>query len=193
MAGHDLTQYPPEKRGRGRPKKQYPLSKDIYKEAEKEQITKYGEKKPGENSEAVLRMLQFATLPKINTDDAEAIVRRTTEYFAICVEQNIKPNSAGLALSLGISRSTLFKWRDGKTKKPVEVVDALVQAMNLLTALHEDNMQEGRMNPVTGIFLAKANYGFKDNPEFNEGGPEPLFGRELTPEQLISEYSDVDT
>ena len=48
----------------------------------------------------------------------------------------------------------------------------------------EDYMQNGKINPVTAIFLAKNNFGYKDTQEFvvNNNNQE-----ESSPEALIEE------
>lgn len=173
-------------------KEEYALSKKTANKIKKKNSDKIGTFEPGENSEIILKHLRLATLPKVDPNDAEAVKSRITEYFGICIDQDEKPSWAGLALSFGVVRDTLTSWKTGKTKRPPEVREALTQAYSILNALHEDNMQEGRINNVTGIFLAKANFGYQDNPQKQDVDVDTALGEKLSAEQLMAEYQDVD-
>ena len=91
--------------------------------------------------------------------------KRINDYFSICAEDDIKPSIASFALSLGISRITLFTWLTGKYKtvKSQECLNALKTAYDLINSYYEHMMNTGKINPVAGIFLLKNNYGYQDS------------------------------
>ena len=105
-------------------------------------------------------------LPQIDTNDAEAVKTRLTEYFGLCVQYEVKPSFAGMACALGVDRRTLWTWCTGGVKsKPREVIDTLKKAQDMLNQMLENWMQNGQVNPVVGIFLGKNNFGYRDQTE----------------------------
>ena len=78
-----------------------------------------------------------------------------------------KGDIAGMAMALnGMSRQTLRAIATGaptggagyKTALPPEVAAAIKKAYFLMENLWENYMQNGKVNPVAGIFLGKNNY-----------------------------------
>ena len=59
----------------------------------------------------------------------------------------------------------LDKINNGKTGKNADVVDTLKKAMKLLDLQMTNYMQNGKINPVSGIFLMKNNLGYTDKQE----------------------------
>ena len=137
---------------------------------------------PGEVSEMLLNGLVIYNLPKIDTDDAEQVEKRVGEYFQICAERGMKPSVAGFAMALGIDRRTLWTWVNERTAKPRAVVDTLKKAYQILNFAIEEYMQNGKINPVSGIFLMKNNFGYKDQSEVV-----------LTPNNPLGEATDRST
>lgn len=121
---------------------------------------------PGDNRKFISHSMEIAKLPPINTNKAEEVEERVMEYFSICIKNDMKPNMPGMALSLGTERQTLWRWINGvESNKPQEVRDTLKKAVSLLNIQMEDYMQNGKINPVSGIFLMKNNMGYQDKQE----------------------------
>ena len=135
---------------------------------------------PGDNAKYTAHSLQIYQLPEINTSDNEAVLARTVEYFELCAANDMKPSVAGYALALGIDRTYLWKIVTGGTNKPTAVVNTIKKAHSILTAQMEDLMQNGKINPVAGIFLMKNNMGYRDQtdvvvaPDRKEAPPEEV-------------------
>ena len=96
----------------------------------------------------------------------------------------MKPSVAGFALSIGVSRQTLIDYINGVTPIPKQNRIALERFYGLLNSLMEDYIQNGKINPVAGLFLTKNNFGYKDTQEFvvNNRAQE-----ETSPDALIEE------
>lgn len=63
---------------------------------------------------------------------------------------------------------------------------AIKKAYDNLEYLWENYMQQGKINPVSGIFLGKNNYGYQDKTEFVvSSGPQ---ADELSAEDIASRY-----
>lgn len=120
---------------------------------------------PGDNRKYIQHSLRLADLPKCNMASAEEVTQRIKDYFAICADDEMKPSVAGLALAMDIDRTYLWAIRAGKRGQNPDVVDALKKAMKLLDLQMVDYMQNGKINPVSGIFLMKNNFGYADKQE----------------------------
>ena len=139
-----------------------------------------------DNVAYTLHSMELVSLPPMDARicDAVELEDRCYKYIEICVKDNMKPSLAGLALSLDVSRTTLIKYINGETKIPTENRYVLQRFNGVLNALLEDYMQNGKINPVSAIFIAKNNFGYKDMQEYvvNNAAQE-----ETTPEGLIEE------
>lgn len=135
-----------EKRHRNRPD----LAKFGYENAE-----------PGDNTRYLRIARAFLDLPPIDISDEKQVEKRIFEYFDFCEQNDAKPNMVGMANWLGVDRSTLQTWKSGeyrsKTHSPV-----IKRALDLLEDLWVAYMQNGKINPASGIFLAKNMFQYKD-------------------------------
>lgn len=120
---------------------------------------------PGDNRKYILHSLRLADLPKVNMDNVEDVTQRIFDYFTICSEDDMKPSVAGLALAMDIDRRRLWEIREGKMGKNAAVSDTIKKAMKILDLQMVDYMQNGKINPVSGIFLMKNNFGYADKQE----------------------------
>ena len=120
---------------------------------------------PGDNRKYILHSLRLAELPKLNLTSVEEVTQRIKDYFTICAEDDMKPSVAGLALAMDIDRRYLWEIREGRKGKNPAVADTLKKAMKILDLQMVDYMQNGKINPVSGIFLMKNNFGYADKQE----------------------------
>ena len=117
---------------------------------------------PGEISKMLRHTMAISHLPKIDTNDAEQVAKRIDEYHLYCIENDVKPDVTGLALALGIDRTTLWKWEVGEYKKPQEVRDVIRRGREVNEAMLVQMMNNGKINTVAAIFLLKNNHGYRD-------------------------------
>lgn len=116
---------------------------------------------PGDNSKYLRHALTTLNLPPIDIADEKQVEERIQWYFSHCIENDMKPTVKGLCNSIGISRNTIRTWYNeeyrGKTHSKV-----IRKAYDLLEELWEDYMLNGKINPVSGIFLGRNNWGYQD-------------------------------
>lgn len=174
-----------EKRGRGRPRKpKNPFTDSKFIEAtglgkkDMTDVTVY----QGDNAQIMAHNLQLYSLSKIDTNDPEAVLKRTHLYFKKCAENDMKPSVAGYALALKVDRATLYKWVAGISHKNPAVVEILTDAYVLLNAQMEDYMLNNKANTVGLIFLMKNNLGYRDQTEYVVQNNAP----EKTADELIT-------
>jgi len=151
-----------EKRTRGRPKGS--TDKTERKKRTDGAITA----KPGENTKFILHDMKLMNLPDIDINNPSQVKQRINEYFSICAEDDTKPSVASLALSFHISRHDLFNWLNERSEgiKNQESLRTLKTAYNTINSYYEHMMNNGKINPVAGIFLMKNNMGYKDTTDY---------------------------
>ena len=144
---------------------------------------------PGVISRTVALMYGIMKQPKCDMQDPEAVAERYDWYVGYCVENDLKPTVAGMALAYGYERTYLLRMKDGVVKSvPEESSNTLKRAWEMLTALMEEYMVNGHINPIPGIFLLKNNHGYKDQSEqviikkdpYESGNPEEIARRYLS-------------
>lgn len=120
---------------------------------------------PGDNSMFIRHALATIGMPPIDISDAQQVEERIHWYFVHCVDNDMKPTVTGLCNALGITRETLLTWRTGKFRAGTHQAIA-ARAHAVLEELMETYMQNGKINPVSGIFLMKNLFvGFSDKQE----------------------------
>lgn len=125
---------------------------------------------PGDNAKYLAVSIKLMNLPDIDLHDVEQVQARLTEYFQIHADNDLKPTVAGMGLALnGMDRRRLWEIRTGNDKAydlPTAVSDTIKRAYKLMENLWENYMQNGKINPVSGIFLGKNNFGYQDKTEY---------------------------
>ncbi len=140
--------------------------------------------KPGDNTKYLTNAMKIANLPKIDTKDIPQLQGRIKQYFEICVEDDMKPSVAGLALAIGVDRKTIWQWAQSENSDRSNTIKRAYQVLNLMM---EDYMQNGKINPVSGIFLMKNNFGYQDKQDVVITPNNPL-GEKVDRKQLENKY-----
>lgn len=110
--------------------------------------------------------LTISHWPDIDTNNAQQVADRIDLYHQFCFDNDIKPDMSGMALALGVSRKTLWAWENGvESNKPQAVRNTLKKGRQINEILLSQMMQNGKINPVTGIFLLKNNHEFRDQQD----------------------------
>lgn len=134
--------------------------------------------------------LTLMNLPNIDLNDTEQVRERIDYYFRLVTSNGNRPTVAGLGLALnGMDRKRLWEIRTGNfgntrgevAALPKTVTDLIKKAYKTMEELWENYMQTGRINPVSGIFLGKNNFGYQDKQDVV-----------ITPNNPESDYSAQD-
>lgn len=145
----------------------------------------------GDNTKLMQINMALYNMEEIDLNSVEEVQQRLNDYFALYAQVDMKPTVAGMAMCLnGMSRQTLRAIAKGlptggagyTTALPPEVATSIKKAYDLMENLWEAYMNSGKINPVSGIFLGKNNFGYQDKTEYV-----------LTPNQNTdSDYSAED-
>ena len=142
---------------------------------------------PGENANNVKHTMRVASLPLIDQTDKTEVATRIEEYFDLCIEDDMRPTVAGLALALGTNRTSLFDWKAGKTQRiPEEVIGLIDRAIAILNAEQEEAVANSG-NIVGSIFLMKNSFEeYTDKREIIH----KVEQRQLTQDELIEKLRE---
>lgn len=187
---------PVKKRGRPKKKPEPDISAlmDATGAYQKEHNKIMPQVKPGDNTAYVMKNLEVFKLPRVDLMDAEAVQNRIAEYFAIMAKHDAKPTLTGLGMALGVDRRRLYEIRTGNfgnvvgiyRRLPEDVVALITKTYDFLETMWEDYMLNGKINPVSGIFIAKNHYGYQDKTEYVVTPNRER--EEFSPEEIRSRY-----
>ena len=128
---------------------------------------------PGDNTKYVLLGARLFNLPPIDLKDPEQVTERLNEFFQIHAEADMKPTVSGMGMALGLDRRRLWEIKTGNfngngkySNLPTLTQDSIKRAYEYMEILWENYMQNGKINPVSGIFLGKNNFGYQDKTEY---------------------------
>ena len=126
----------------------------------------------GDNAKYVMLGAKLFNLPAIDLNDPQQVNDRLNEFFQIHAEADMKPTVAGMGMALGLDRRRLWEIKTGNfgTQRSLENLptltkDSIKKAYEYMEILWENYMQNGKINPVSGIFLGKNNFGYQDKQE----------------------------
>lgn len=145
--------------------------------------------KEGDNAKTLMLNRELFNMPNIDYHDYEQVKTRLDEYWELYQRYDMKPTVMGMGMALNMSRQTLWAvahnqpvgGRGDLTTLPTPVSDLIKKSYFLLENMWETYMNSGKVNPVSGIFLGKNNFGYKDTSEYL-----------LTPNKQVDEYSPED-
>lgn len=125
---------------------------------------------PGDNAKYIGVSMKLFNLSPIDLKQPEQVQERLGEYFQIHFDADLKPTVAGMAMALGIDRRRLWEIKTGVPDRnqdvPTLARDYIKKAYDFMENLWENYMQNGKINPVSGIFLGKNNFGYQDKTEY---------------------------
>lgn len=123
----------------------------------------------GTNRKILMIGLRLMDLPDININDLGEVKQRLRTFMEIYMEQDMKPTVNGMANALGIDRRRLWEIATGQERAKwvnPECAEFITKTYHLLNQYWEEYMQNNKINPVSGIFLAKNHFGYRDQTDF---------------------------
>lgn len=157
----------------------------------------------GDNAKIMSINIALFNMQDIDMTDAQAVTGRLGEYFALYEQADLKPTVAGMAIALnGMSRQTLTAIAHDrvtgstgyKSALPPEVTATIKKAYKMMENMWETYMNSGKINPVSGIFLGKNNYGYQDKTEYvltpNQQNDSDYDAEDIRQRYLIDSDSD---
>lgn len=126
----------------------------------------------GDNTKYLSLGMELFKLPAIDLREPDQVNNRLQEFFEIHARYDMKPTVAGMGMALGLDRRRLYEIKTGNyhtskslSELPTLTTVAIKKAYEYMEILWENYMQNGKINPVSGIFLGKNNFGYQDKQE----------------------------
>lgn len=144
---------------------------------------------PGDNARYLRHSLDMWDLPLLDISDPEQVRERIGWYFLHCAENDMKPTVTGLSLALGVTMDTMRNWASGK-KERGEHMELIQKARMIIEDQMNAYMENGKINPVAGIFLLKNHFHYKDQQE-TIITPNMSMGEDVDANEMRMKYIDM--
>ena len=140
---------------------------------------------PEELSALTSFILDVYQAPPPDLHDPEQVQKAILGYFNTCQKHNKRPGNLGLYAALGMSRQDYNNAVTGKSKRKVspECIDIIKRAARAIGVYREGLALEGKINPVTYIFMGKNYDNLTDTQQIEvtaQAGP----AAQLAPEEI---------
>jgi hypothetical protein len=143
--------------------------------------------KPGDNAKYAGILLEVASWPPVDKADVKQLEERFVKYVKYCAENDIKVGNQMCYLAMGITKDDAFHWANGLTRGDAHG-DFIKKVQSFCAGNRELLMQDGKVNPITGIFWQKNYDGMKDQQEYILTPNSPL-GPDGDPATLTGKYN----
>lgn len=142
--------------------------------------------KPGDNARYAGYLLEFLSWGRVDKQNIDELEERLARYVAYCAQHDIKIGNQVCYMALGINKDDVYNWEHQRHGTP-EHRDFIKKVKFICAGNREFLMQDGKINPVTGIFWQKNYDGLKDQQEMVLTPNRPL-GAEIDENDLRGRY-----
>ena len=139
------------------------------------------------NSTYLYHSARIADLPRCNLLSAPDIEKRSLEYFKACSDDGIRPSLTGYALALGTTVKGLQNLFSDRRLSD-ECINALGKGAAKVEDVIISMMLDTRIQPVTGLFILKNHFGYKDASDVNIN---TIRKSGDSPQELAEKYASV--
>lgn len=150
------------------------------------------ELEPGYNTRRIQFMMAIMPTEPLDYYDVPEMERRFDRYLKLCQEYDMKVGNLAAYAAIGIDKHLVFEWenRQGETEANRDRLNFVKKVKKICAMYREGLMEDGKINPVTGIFWQKNYDGFKDQQEVVVTPKNPL-GELPSEEELAKQITDA--
>ena len=131
----------------------------------------------GYNGELVSNIASLIQPPELTDPDCIERWEKFTSYLRMCAEKDMKVGNLAAYMAIGIDKTIAWKWENEQLSKDRR---NLIKSIRQVCAVYREQlMQDGKVNPVVGIFWQKNYDGMRDQTETVITANAPL-GEEVT-------------
>lgn len=127
-------------------------------------ITKEPEVEEGYNTRRIRFMREILPTEPLNYNDVAEMERRFANYLELCAVWDMKIGNQAAYAAIGISKELAWEWENRSQGNPTRR-DFIKKVRQFCAMYREGLMEDGKVNPVTGIFWQKNYDGMKDQQE----------------------------
>lgn len=129
-----------------------------------------------------------ASFPEIDLNDVDAVEDRTDKYLVVCLQFAETPSIPSYALALGTSAQGIEAiFADNRHNR--EAQRAIARGVSKIETVLVNKVVDGKMNPVTAIFMLKNHFGYKDQSEIALRGS--MINAKPSPKALEDKYKAI--
>ena len=100
----------------------------------------------------------------LDRDDVEEMERRFAFYLEMCAQWDMKVGNMAAYAAIGIDKNDAYEWTNRNLGNPART--RFIKKVQKVCAMYREGlMEDGKVNPVTGIFWQKNYDGMKDQQE----------------------------
>lgn len=118
----------------------------------------------GYNAKMVSFILAITPKEPLDYSDVDEMERRFYNYLEMCAAWDMKVGNQAAYTAIGITKEQAWEW-ENVTKGNPRRTDFIKKVRQICGLYREGLMQDGKINPVTGIFWQKNYDGMKDQSE----------------------------
>lgn len=118
----------------------------------------------GYNTRRILFMQEILPTEPLDHDDVEEMERRFQKYLQKCAEWDMKVGNQAAYAAIGINKDLVYEWTVRRQTNPKRT-EFIKKVQQFCAMYREGLMEDGKVNPVTGIFWQKNYDGMKDQQE----------------------------
>lgn len=118
----------------------------------------------GYNTKRIAFMLAITPTEPLDYDDVAEMERRFMNYLKLCAEWDMKVGNQAAYAAIGIDKNTAWDWANKTIGNPARST-FIKKVQQYCATYREGLMEDGKVNPVTGIFWQKNYDGMKDQQE----------------------------
>jgi hypothetical protein len=132
-----------------------------------------------------LETFKLSVTNNVDLHDAKSVYNTIVQYFQQCENNHVRPGNLGLYAALGMSKQDYNNVVTGKSKSKasLDCIDLMKKAVRAIGAYREGLALEGKINPVTYIFMGKNYDGLSDVQQL-EVTAKPAQDPTLTPDEI---------
>lgn len=118
----------------------------------------------GYNARKIRFMKIILPTEPLDHNDVEEMERRFARYLELCAQWDMKIGNQAAYAAIGIDKGTAWEWANRNLGNPART-DFVKKVQQICAMYREGLMEDGKVNPVTGIFWQKNYDGLKDQQE----------------------------
>lgn len=119
----------------------------------------------GYNVRRVAFMQDILPTEPLKFGDIEEMERRLNRYLQKCVEWDMKVGNQAAYAAIGLTRDQVYDWGTRRASNNPDLALFVKKVQQICAVYREGLMEDGKVNPVTGIFWQKNYDGLRDQSE----------------------------
>lgn len=118
----------------------------------------------GYNTRRIAFMQAILPTEPLDYNDVAEMERRFMRYLQLCAEWDMKIGNQAAYAAIGINKDVVYEWEHRQMGNPART--EFVKKVRQFCAMYREGlMEDGKVNPVTGIFWQKNYDGLRDQQE----------------------------